>query len=138
MAIGPMKFSTRQFTSASVNGLNLVEQIGFVERPTRPTIISKKMSMGDKVLAEFYSENLANGLKHEKYNSNGCTLEFTSDKFGNFISFDTNIKDYQFGRVKLIENIRNAIKSKFESFFEPEHCIRKNYCADTSHIKKSY
>lgn len=128
MTIKPvMQFATQTFKSPSVNGLQLVEKLHYIQKPTRPTIMTKKLSMDGKTLAEFSQKELGNGLKLETYESNGSTIKLVKNKFGDFIAFKTNIEDYRFGPQKLVEHMQEAIRAKFSSFLEPELIIQKNY-----------
>lgn len=131
-----MQFSTRQFNSPTIEGLSMIEKIGFTEKPTMPSIIKKKMTMGDKVLAEYSSEALGNGMKREKLFSNGDSIEFVRDKLGDITSFESNIENYAFSKERLIENIKTAIIDKFSSFFHLENFISKDYSADTVCLNK--
>lgn len=128
MTIKPvMQFTTRTFNSPKVNGLQLVEKLAYTEKPTRPTIMTKRLSMGEKTLAEFSQKELGNGLKLETYNANGNTVKLVKNKLGEFLAFRTNIEDYRFGPYKLVEHMQDAIRAKFSSFLEPELIIQKNY-----------
>lgn len=128
MTIKPvMQIATRTFKSPVVDGLQLVEKLHYTEKPTRPTIMTKKLSMDGKTLAEFSQKELGNGLKLETYDANGSTIKLVKDKFGDFLAFKTNIEDSHIEKQHLVENMQNALRSKFASFFNPEYSILKNY-----------
>ncbi len=128
MTIKPvMQFTTRTFKSPSVNGLQLVEKLHYAEKPTRPTIMTSRLSMGSETLAEFSQKELGNGLKLETYNANGNKIQLIKNKIGEFVAFKTNIEDVRIDPQHLVENMKAAVKSKFSSFFNPELSILKNY-----------
>lgn len=119
--------TTKTFHSPSVNGLHVVEKLAFAEKPTRPTIMSKKLVLGKKTLAEVSIKELSNGLKFESYNSSGDTIKLIKDKFGNYLSFKSNIKNYNFDPKRLVENMKLTIRQKLSSVHNNDLYIRKDY-----------
>lgn len=114
-----MNFTTKTIESCNIKGLKLVEQLAFVNKPSRPTIMSKKLSLDNKTLAEFSIKELSDGSKLETYESDGYKVKLVKNKYGDFIKFRTNQETTQPPET-LVDRIQVAIKTKFTNFLESE------------------
>ncbi len=126
MTIKPvMQFSTKTLNSTRVEGLQMIEKLAFSQKPTRPTIMLKKLSLNGETLAEVGEKRLSNGLMFETYNANGSKIKLIKNIFGELLAFKTNIQNYPFNPHKLVENMKDTIRYKFASFYHIEPYYKK-------------